>query len=177
MNIFTVHTNPKIAAQMLCDKHVVKMILESAQMLCTAVNEASGLPVTPYKSTHKNHPCTVWVGVSRYNALWLYDHMIALGEEYAYRYSTKETKTHATITKMQECNLLQLISVVLPHTDPTDFPQAMPDQYKVEGDSVAAYRAYYRGEKKELLSYSRRPPPDWLKDIVKSETIDKSSNK
>ena len=59
MNIFYLDKDPQQAAKYHCDKHVVKMILESAQMLCTVVNEISGGQVTPYKSTHKNHPCKI----------------------------------------------------------------------------------------------------------------------
>lgn len=60
MNIFYLDKDPKLCAQYHCDKHVVKMILESAQLLCTAVNEAAGKEVAPYKSTHVNHPCSIW---------------------------------------------------------------------------------------------------------------------
>ena len=67
MNIFMLHQEPQIAAQYHCDKHVVKMILESAQLLCTALNEA-GVPM-PYRVTHKNHPCSIWVRESRANAI------------------------------------------------------------------------------------------------------------
>ena len=96
MNIFYLDKNPKIAAQMQCDKHVVKMILESAQMLCTAHRVLDGDDYANkmglYKLAHKNHPSTIWVRSSYKIIEWLYDHMIALMNEYTYRYGKK----HAT---------------------------------------------------------------------------------
>ena len=62
MNIFVLHRDPKIAAQMSCDKHVVKMILETAQMLSSAARAKGAW--APYKQTHKKHPCTLWSGGS-----------------------------------------------------------------------------------------------------------------
>ena len=59
MNIFVLHQNPQTAAEMMCDKHVVKMILETAQMMCTVV--ASYDHDTPYRPTHSKHPCTIWL--------------------------------------------------------------------------------------------------------------------
>ena len=82
MNIFYLDPNPKIAAQMMCDKHVIKMILESAQMLCTAHRVLDGDDYADkyslYKTVHKNHPSTIWVRSGRLNYLWLYDHMRGL---------------------------------------------------------------------------------------------------
>jgi hypothetical protein len=82
MNIFYLDKNPVIAAQMMCDKHVVKMILESAQMLSTAVRVQSGDETANelglYKMAHKNHPSTIWARTSYFNFIWLYKHMIAL---------------------------------------------------------------------------------------------------
>lgn len=70
MNIFVLDYTPQKAAEYHCDKHVVKMILESAQILC-AVHHKNGDSNVPYKLTHKNHPCTIWAGESRSNYLWL----------------------------------------------------------------------------------------------------------
>jgi hypothetical protein len=71
VNIFVLHKHPRQAARMQCDQHVVKMTLESAQMLSTVINELGG--EGPYKSTHVNHPCSVWARQSLGNFLWLYD--------------------------------------------------------------------------------------------------------
>ena len=72
MNIFVLHKDPKIAAQMACDKHVIKMILETAQMLCTAARTKGAW--APYKQTHKKHPCTLWAAATKANWVWLTTH-------------------------------------------------------------------------------------------------------
>lgn len=160
MNIFILDEDPVTCAKYHADKHVVKMILESAQMLCTALNETSGLPtLTIYKSTHANHPCTKWVSASRHNALWLYDLMTALGEEYTYRYG----KQHKTIEKMRDDAILIKIRVVLPDVPSTPYAQAMPDEYK-HNDAVTAYRTYYLNDKRALLKYTKREVPHWVGD-------------
>ena len=91
MNIFYLDRDPKIAAQMMCDKHVVKMILESAQMLSTAHRVLDGDEYADknglYKKAHVNHPSSIWVRCSYQQYKWLYDHMVALMEEYTYRLS------------------------------------------------------------------------------------------
>lgn len=90
MNIFVTSKCPIESAQALDDKRVVKMVLESAQMLCTALNEITGKQIAPYKSTHKNHPCNVWLRHNYSNWEWLHDHFLALCSEYTKRYG----KTH-----------------------------------------------------------------------------------
>ena len=84
MNIFVTNSCPKLSARYLDNKRVIKMALESTQMLCSALNLAGG--TTPYKTAHKNHPCSIWARQSRANWLWLYDHAIALCNEYTLRY-------------------------------------------------------------------------------------------
>ena len=87
MNIFYLDSRPHVAAKDHCDKHVVKMILESAQMLCTAHRELDGdVPDVFYKSTHKNHPSTIWARSKAGNYRWLYDLFVSLCDEYTYRY-------------------------------------------------------------------------------------------
>ena len=136
MNIFYLDKCPTRAAQQQCDKHVVKMILESAQMLSTAHHEYNSDRAV-YKTTHKNHPSTIWTRECTSNYRWLYDHMMALGDEYTRRYH----KTHLTIQKCRDA--LREPPEGMPwnvhHTQP---PQCMPDEYKREC-SIAAYRLYY----------------------------------
>ena len=89
MNIFYLHRDPVKAAVVQYNKHVVKMILESAQMLCTAhhcYGDAEQKYNIPYRQAHLNHPSTIWARRSRTTYMWLYDHMIALGKEYTKRY-------------------------------------------------------------------------------------------
>ena len=86
MNIFYLDHDPRLAAQYHCDKHVVKMILESAQLLCTAVNIRAGGQVSPYKTTHVNHPCSIWVRQNSANAMWVWYLLCYLNAEYSFRY-------------------------------------------------------------------------------------------
>jgi len=142
MNIFYLDKCPRKAAQLQYNKHVVKMILESAQMLCT-VHRYFGNEDVPYKSTHLNHPSTVWARTNNRNYMWLYQHMMALGDEYTKRYGKK----HLTITKCED--VLKKPPAFLKdalYGDPIDMPQCMPDEYKDEC-SVKAYWNYYIGEK------------------------------
>ena len=158
MNIFYLHVDPRLAAQYQCDKHVIKMILETAQMLSTAHRELSDECDTPehaYKATHVNHPCSIWVRESGYNYEWAYEHFIALCKEYSHRYD----KTHLTYKKLGESLLLPPTRLKLGHF--TEPPQCMPDQYK-HSDPVKAYRAYYKGDKAPIAQWSKsRPAPSW----------------
>ena len=141
MNIFYLDSDPVKAAQVQYNKHVVKMILESAQMLCTAHHHYDNGHNVPYKKAHYNHPSTIWCRQNASQYMWLYDHMIALGKEYTKRYK----KTHLTITKCAE--VLKQLPPTIPETIFTEPPQCMPDQYKVIGDSLSAYWNYYEQEK------------------------------
>ena len=144
MNIFYLDEDPEVAAILQYNKHVVKMILESAQMLCTAHhvygNEEQKENV-PYKQAHLNHPSTIWCRQSIPNYMWLYEHMLALGHEYTHRYG----KVHKSITKCKDFLSIapQEINKYASFTQP---PQAMPDEYKAEC-SIEAYWNYYIGEK------------------------------
>ena len=149
MNIFYLHKCPVKAAKIQYNKHVVKMVLESAQMLCTAHHHYAELldykpDYIPYKKAHYNHPSTIWCRQNAKQYYWLYNHMIALGEEYTKRYG----KEHLTITKCKEP--LDLCPFGMPNGDFNEPPQAMPDEYKVDGDSIAAYWNYYEGEKYKI---------------------------
>jgi len=141
MNIFYLDHNPVKAASYFYDKHKVKMILESAQMLCTAHHVFNNGHNVPYKKAHLNHPSTIWVRSSVANYKWLYLHMLALGKEYTKRYG----KHHLSIDKCRDA--LATPPPGLLYTDFSEPPQCMPDQYKVDGDAVAAYWNYYENEK------------------------------
>lgn len=152
MNIFVLHHDIRRCAQFHCDRHVTKMILESVQMLCTALNEKGF--TTPYRSTHTKHPCVLWVGESFDNFQWLSDLALALNEEYRFRY--QRDRDHASIAVLHEISDYRFRSAGL-----TEFAQAMPEQYKVPGNAVAAYRAFYLGEKSSFAQWTRRPAPPW----------------
>ena len=151
MNIFVLHKDPETAATMMCDKHIVKMILETAQMLCTVV--ASYGHVTPYRSTHAKHPCTIWASQSRANWSWLIDHGMALCEEYTKRYG----KIHKSQQVIEWCAMTH---IDLPEGPRTPFVQAMPTQYKTDC-AVEAYRAYYKGEKAHFATWKTQQPDWW----------------
>jgi len=157
MNIFYLDEDPKLAAIYQYNKHVVKMILESAQMLCTAHHCIMGDDAdVPYKIAHKNHPSTIWARKSGQNYAWLYYHMMALGEEYYVRYGRK----HLSITKCED--KLAILPGGILQTGFTQPPQCMPDEYKDEC-SIQAYWNYYIGEKHVVVNknkekvYEQRP--------------------
>ena len=152
MNIFILDENPDTAARQHCDKHVVKMILETAQMLCTAHWESGG--EAPYKSTHKNHPCTIWARESVDNYKWLCDLGVSLCDEYTQRYG-RVHKTQAIIEWLVD-NVPNIPDVPM-----TPFAQAMPDEYKSK-NAVQAYRNYYLGEKQNIAVWKYSQPPRWF---------------
>jgi len=151
MNIFILDNDPIKAAQMQCDKHVVKMILESAQMLCTIATQQGF--VAPYRPTHAKHPCTIWTAESRQNWDWLITHALALCAEYTSRYG----KTHKSQQHIEWCKSL---NISLPVVGSTPFAQAMPEQYR-NSDPVKAYRAYYKGEKARFATWKSETPSWW----------------
>ena len=164
MNIFYLDRDPVTASQMMCDKHVVKMILESAQMLSTAHRVLDGdtyaNKVGLYKMAHKNHPSTIWVRSSIENYDWLSGHMQALMKEYTYRYD----KHHATERLSQPLsNPPNNISWGVRFTDP---PQCMPDYCKNE-DTVSAYQNYYILKKSNFATWKRRDKPEWFHEREK----------
>ena len=152
MNIFVLHKDPVIAATMACDKHVVKMILETAQMLCTAARALGS--EAPYGATHKKHPCTIWASTSQGNWDWLIRHGMALCAEYTKRYG----KVHKSQAVIEHCKNLKL---AFGSQHQTPFPQAMPPQYK-DDCAVTAYRAYYHGEKAYFATWKTQKPDWWV---------------
>lgn len=152
MNIFILDLDIKKCAQAHCDQHVNKMILESAQILCTALNK-KGL-TTPYKSTHANHPCVTWVERSYDNFEWLAQLAYALNAEARWRY--EKDKDHASVKIIQEIE-----SHCYERDGLLPFVQAMPEEYKVEGDPVGAYRKFYFEDKSRFATWTRREQPVW----------------
>ena len=157
MNIFFLDRDPVKAAQYHCDKHVVKMILETAQLLSTAHHAlgskgASGL----YKPTHQNHPCGIWVRESAAHYIWAHNLLKALLTEYTRRYG----RLHAVQTNgiAEKLNSLPDNIYYGPFVDP---PQCMPDVFKVEHNPVAAYRNYYRNGKAHIARWKTTVPYWW----------------
>lgn len=152
MNIFVLDNNPKAAAEYHNDKHVVKMILETAQILST-INHKYGVEA-PYKATHANHPCVLWAQETSANYTWLVTLGFALCEEYTHRYN-----------KIHKCSAVLAALAFppddLPVADRTPFAQAMPDDCK-NPDAVTAYRDYYIKYKHNLASWKNRSAPAWI---------------
>jgi len=153
MNIFILDTDIETCAQYHCDQHVVKMILESVQMLCTALNKKGF--TTPYKSTHIKHPCVLWAEESFGNFLWLKNLALALNTEYRFRY--ERDSDHKSISVLNE-----ITNCIYENRGLTEFAQAMPDKYKVPGDAVKAYRQFYLGEKMKFAKWTKRSVPEWV---------------
>jgi hypothetical protein len=177
MNVFFLDKNPIESAHMHCDKHVVKMILEYAQLLSTAhrildgelyIDNSSGRRIkrwklnnnlcenTLYKATHINHPSAVWARESKENYDWLYKSFTSLCSEYTLRYG----KIHATQTKLEK--YLNYSPKNISNIAFTEPPQAMPEYCRIENDSVQAYRKYYINEKANMLRYTKREKPQWI---------------
>ena len=152
MNIFVLDQTIKTCAQYHCDQHVSKMILESVQILCTALNK-KGI-TTPYRSTHVKHPCVLWAEQSFENFCWLKTLVEELNREYRWRY--EKDQDHASMAVLAAIDIHRFEALGL-----TPFAQAMPDQYKNPDDPVAAYRAFYCNEKSSFATWKKREVPPW----------------
>ena len=156
MNIFHLHKDPKICAEYHCDKHVVKMILETAQMLSTAYRKKFGDNDDLYKTAYPKHPMTIWVGNSGNNFFW----SIQLLDQLIYQYTVRYKKVHKTI---RISNLLHS-KHKLWHSWKTEFtrpPLCMPNEYKSD-DYVQSYRNYYIGDKKRFARYTNTSTPEFM---------------
>ena len=176
MNIFYLDNDPVKCAEMHCDKHVVKMIIEYAQLMSTAhrmldgkhyIDDSSGrriqrwrLPTTEmesvvYKAGHVNHPSAIWVRENAVHYQYTYDLFASLCDEYTLRYG----KVHLTDSKLRDClnvlpNNIDLCAWRYP-------PQAMPDDVK-SNSAVDAYHKYYAKYKKDIAKWTVRPIPYFM---------------
>ena len=186
MNIFYVDESPIDAAQALVDKHVVKMILESAQLLSTAHRVLDGemqvrerlVPGTlenpkyrkhkqwvlpdarndvMYQATHMNHPSAIWCQQSIENYNWLVDHFYELGWEYTHRYG----KTHKCL-QGELAYMLQSPPNNLKEYNWTPMPSCMAPEYIISENPLTNYRNYYRMGKSNLHKWTNRQPPEWI---------------
>lgn len=157
MNIFYLDENFKKAAEYHNDKHVVKMILETAQLLCTAhhILDPNKPHTNLYRLTHKNHPCAIWVRNGINNYRWLYNLFCSLCDEYTFRYG----KVHMTDKKLRK--ILKKAPANIPNVAFTEPLQAMPEEVK-SSCSVTAYRNYYNKHKKHLATWTKRQVPEWF---------------
>lgn len=159
MNIFFLDADPVKAAEFHCDRHVVKMILETAQLLSTA-HVVLDCNLVAYRPTHKNHPSAQWVRVSSSNYEWAYKLLVALCQEYRYRYG----KNHATEAHLEALGRLPMR---IREGSLTPIALAMPDVLKSLYGGVEAYRMYYSLYKRVFsdgkpATWTKRPVPSWF---------------
>jgi hypothetical protein len=185
MNIFYLDQEPKQAAQWHFDKHVVKMIVEYAQLMSTAHRQLDGeqyiehragrrikrwrspteeLDSTLYKATHNNHPSAIWTRASKANYEWLFRLFVELLDEYTHRYG----KVHSTSRLIPQLTNPPSNISDNAFTEP---PPAMPDECKIPGDSIASYKNYYIQEKQRLANWKHRDTPYWWQTLVTTSEI------
>lgn len=153
MNIFWLDENLQTNAQYYCDKHVVKMPLEFAQMLSSAMHHCK--LDAPYRLTHANHPCSKWVRKSLSNYQLLYDLALAVGDEYTHRYG-----------KIHKSTALLLDNVIPRDIDLFDYgvtPKPNCTKMRFDTDIITTYRNYYNQDKAYMCTYKNRNWPEWLR--------------
>jgi len=188
MNIFYLDTDPVKSAELHCDKHVVKMIIEYAQLMSTAHRVLDGdlyedrtannrrikrwrlnnsnMENVLYKASHINHPSNIWIRSSDSHYQFVYDMFVALCNEYTHRYG----KTHLTEEKLKD--ILQHLPNNIASEDFVDPPQAMPDDVKTH-DAIDAYQNYYRVYKKDFAKWTARETPGFMKNISGKDNVSK----
>ena len=186
MNIFVLSSDPVKAAEYMCDRHIVKMMLETNQLLCTAhwvgwqkmLNPPPDLKgkklkewlkekiphpnlIPPYSMTHVNHPSAIWSRKCWGNYNWLSRHGMALCREYTRRYGKVSKSEEVT----RWCDRYPPPVFESTSSDEplamTPFATAMPEEYKVPGDPVQSYRNYYHGSKVRFAKWRYTQPPPW----------------
>lgn len=151
MNIFILDNDMIKNVEAYNDKHIVKMILESAQILSTVVR-LNGID-EGYKITHKNHPCVKWANKSLDNWLYLKKLTKVMHKEWQYRYNhIKHHKSFDVVSNLSIPNL--------PKIGITEFVSCVPDECKV-GSVVDNYRKYYIEHKAHLAKWTKREVPTW----------------
>lgn len=189
MNIFYLDKNPKICATMHCDKHVVKMIIEYAQLLSTAHRVLDGvsknvltksnrkyttwihptplMETTLYKSTMRNHPSAIWARQSLSHYVYLKELWKNLCAEYTYRYG----KVHITYTKL--IDVLEVNPNNIPNVPFFDPPPAMSHfpLCIVPNNSLHSYYNYYIVAKNYFAKWTKRPIPEWYSKGLKTKEL------
>ena len=168
MNIFYLDEDPSVAAQSLGDKHVVKMLLESVQLLSGVyyIEGSTKLPPKtikgePYKKTHFNHPCAIWARSDMQHWIWLLGHAANLYNEYKHRWPDRDHACVGAISYMTGNPPTWLYN-----TGFSEPPKCMPEEFKGL-DTILSYRQYYSEAKKHLHKWTRRTPPSWLSPKIR----------
>ena len=188
MNIFELHENPGVCAEMHCDKHIVKMPTEYKQMLCTAHRvldgelyygqTKSGAKIKRWKhpdrkmnrdlylAGHVNHPTNIWVRICRENYMLMFTYYKLICEEYTYRYGKEHgAKDNWWLLREPPKNIPSSVM------GSTPVPQAMKEfpQCKVDGDSVQAYRNFYVVAKRRFATWKERGRPEWYMNMTQNQ--------
>ena len=169
MNIFVTDPCPIQSARNLPDKHIVKMPLETCQMLSIiysdwyyGVGKLYKQNGTPYRTAHgafRNHPCTQWAAANQYNLAWLIAHGVALCEEYTQRYDKVHTCYDVLLQAVDIYNKCFDNDISQSHTKVTHFTRAMPESIKFDTtiDTITAYKQYLNTKPWLASNYLRIP--------------------
>jgi len=190
MNIFFLDSSPETCAQQHCDKHVLKMIIEYAQLLSTAHRVIDGeqyIHVTDknhkikrwklnderdkilHLAAHVNHPSNIWTRSSTSNYFWLYDLWRELLKEYTYRYEKQHSNERLIFALAKPPMNLKFHKWLEP-------PRAMDDIYKKE-DVIESYRNFYINSKSRFARWTKRDIPDWyIEGMMTLATPDQSNS-
>jgi len=169
MNIFVIDLDPRTAARHLVDKHISKMVTETAQILsnCFTLDRMamSDCPRNQKgearKHSYPHHPCCKWAPQSRDNMRWLVEHAREMDIERMWRFGKVETHFSMSFINWASQNLS---SSIAPESGLTEFAQAMPEEYKSD-NAVDAYRSYYALGKTHLHKWTRNKP-SWIEEII-----------
>lgn len=189
MNLFLLAIDPRENAEMHCDQHVVKMILEATQVMCSVlhidkalgtytpraltkdesrlVRESSVQTPQWYKPTHVNHPLVIWARTSLENFLFVKQYALALTEEYKFRFQKLSHRSGELCASLP-------IPKYIPqfHPSPITFVTCMPDEFRIDiSDPVACYREFYKKSKSTFAKYRHRHPPKWLPFTMDNQNI------
>lgn len=165
MNIFILDENPLKIAEYLCDKHIVKMSLESAQIMCSSFPSEIE---TPYKKFNPRHPCTKWAGESFANYAWLYMYASEICNEFEYRYNKMHSSYNIIKDLFHKASNLYYSEEhknypgLWTKEDLTPFCLCMPEDCKISKDPVECYREYYRKYKAHFAKWTGRDKPKWM---------------
>ena len=171
MNIFVTDPCPIQSARNLPDKHIVKMPLETCQMLAIiysdwyyGVGKLYKQDGTPYRTAHgafRNHPCTQWAAANQYNLAWLIRHGYALCDEYNQRYG----KVHTCLDVISQAERIfhrsfsHINTLYHASRKVKDFTRAMPEYIKFDTtiDTIEAYKRYLNTKPWLATNYLRIP--------------------
>ena len=177
MNVFYIDDDPVTAAIWLCDQHVSKMILESAQMMCTAIRHLKGLADTPreelpedlkwlYRTAHPKHGSTIWVGTSYANFKWTFQHVVQMHHQHQLRFGTR----HNSFRVARAAWVYAMTKRMTPDAVPFPIP-GRTDPYMAFGpelghlkdpeDPVGSYRKFYIADKAKFATWTNVEPPPW----------------